>query len=25
MNPHQRLILQESWRALEDAGINPKA
>ena len=24
MNPHQRLILQESWKALEDAGINPK-
>ncbi|MCP4160489.1 MAG: SDR family NAD(P)-dependent oxidoreductase, partial [Deltaproteobacteria bacterium] len=23
MNPHQRLILQESWRALEDAGYNP--
>ena len=23
MNPHQRLILQESWKALEDAGINP--
>ncbi|HEY0837671.1 MAG TPA: SDR family NAD(P)-dependent oxidoreductase, partial [Azospirillum sp.] len=25
MNPHQRLILQESWRALEDAGYNPKS
>ncbi|BCH57154.1 SDR family NAD(P)-dependent oxidoreductase [Agrobacterium vitis] len=25
MNPHQRLILQESWKALEDAGHNPKA
>ena len=24
MNPHQRLILQESWKALEDAGYNPK-
>ncbi|MCP3924585.1 MAG: SDR family NAD(P)-dependent oxidoreductase [Desulfobacterales bacterium] len=23
MNPHQRLILQESWGALEDAGYNP--
>jgi acyl transferase domain-containing protein/acyl carrier protein/NAD(P)-dependent dehydrogenase (short-subunit alcohol dehydrogenase family)/SAM-dependent methyltransferase len=23
MNPHQRLILQESWKALEDAGIRP--
>ncbi|MEX3629148.1 MAG: SDR family NAD(P)-dependent oxidoreductase [Burkholderia sp.] len=23
MNPHQRLILQESWRALEDAGYDP--
>ena len=23
MNPHQRLILQESWRALEDAAIDP--
>ncbi|MCP3923114.1 MAG: SDR family NAD(P)-dependent oxidoreductase, partial [Desulfobacterales bacterium] len=23
MNPHQRMILQESWRALEDAGYNP--
>ncbi|CAM2011292.1 SDR family NAD(P)-dependent oxidoreductase [Acanthopleuribacter pedis] len=25
MNPHQRLILQESWKALEDAGRNPRA
>ncbi|MFC0711826.1 SDR family NAD(P)-dependent oxidoreductase [Azorhizophilus paspali] len=25
MNPHQRLILQESWKALEDAGYNPKS
>lgn len=25
MNPHQRLILQESWRSLEDAGYNPKS
>jgi polyketide synthase PksM len=25
MNPHQRLILQESWKALEDAGYNPRA
>ena len=24
MNPHQRLVLQESWKALEDAGYNPK-
>ncbi|MBW4478215.1 MAG: SDR family NAD(P)-dependent oxidoreductase [Tolypothrix brevis GSE-NOS-MK-07-07A] len=24
MNPHQRLILSESWKALEDAGYNPK-
>lgn len=24
MNPHQRLIIQECWRALEDAGYNPK-
>lgn len=24
MNPHQRLILQESWKALEDAGYNPR-
>lgn len=24
MSPHQRLILQESWKALEDAGYNPK-
>ncbi|MBT2288312.1 SDR family NAD(P)-dependent oxidoreductase [Paenibacillus albidus] len=23
MNPHQRLVLQESWKALEDAGYNP--
>ena len=25
MNPHQRLILQESWKGLEDAGYNPKS
>jgi acyl transferase domain-containing protein/aryl carrier-like protein/SAM-dependent methyltransferase len=25
MSPHQRLILQESWKALEDAGYNPKS
>jgi acyl transferase domain-containing protein/thioesterase domain-containing protein/acyl carrier protein/N-acetylglutamate synthase-like GNAT family acetyltransferase len=25
MNPHQRLILQEAWRGLEDAGYNPKS
>jgi acyl transferase domain-containing protein len=25
MNPHQRLVMQESWNALEDAGWNPKA
>ncbi|MDD5272602.1 MAG: type I polyketide synthase, partial [Methylovulum sp.] len=25
MHPHQRLILQESWKALEDAGYNPKS
>ena len=24
MNPHQRLILSESWKALEDTGYNPK-
>lgn len=24
MSPHQKLILQESWKALEDAGYNPK-
>jgi acyl transferase domain-containing protein/acyl-CoA synthetase (AMP-forming)/AMP-acid ligase II/acyl carrier protein/ubiquinone/menaquinone biosynthesis C-methylase UbiE len=24
MSPHQRLILQESWKALEDAGYNPR-
>ncbi|SKB12431.1 hypothetical protein PL11201_360002 [Planktothrix sp. PCC 11201] len=24
MNPHQRLIMSESWKALEDAGYNPK-
>ena len=24
MNPHQRLVMQESWNALEDAGIDPK-
>lgn len=25
MNPHQRLVMQESWNALEDAGYNPRA
>ena len=25
MNPHQRLVLLESWKALEDAGYNPKS
>lgn len=25
MNPHQRLVMQEGWNALEDAGYNPKA
>ncbi|MBL1100573.1 beta-ketoacyl synthase N-terminal-like domain-containing protein [Streptomyces coffeae] len=25
MNPHQRLLLQESWHALEDAGYDPTA
>jgi len=25
MNPHQRLILQESWKGLEDAGYNPRS
>ena len=25
MSPHQRLILQESWKSLEDAGYNPRA
>ena len=25
MNPHQRLILQETWRAFEDAGYNPRS
>jgi acyl transferase domain-containing protein/enoyl-CoA hydratase/carnithine racemase/acyl carrier protein/short-subunit dehydrogenase/SAM-dependent methyltransferase len=25
MNPHQRLVMQESWNAIEDAGYNPKA
>jgi rhizoxin synthesis polyketide synthase RhiC len=24
MNPHQRLVMQEGWKALEDAGIDPK-
>ena len=24
MNPHQRLVLQECWRSIEDAGYNPK-
>ncbi|MHA6907973.1 SDR family NAD(P)-dependent oxidoreductase [Ralstonia pseudosolanacearum] len=23
MTPHQRLVMQESWKALEDAGYNP--
>ncbi|OKP52620.1 polyketide synthase [Serratia marcescens] len=25
MSPHQRLVLQESWKALEDAGYDPKS
>ncbi len=25
MNPHQRLVLQESWKALENAGYDPKS
>ncbi|MEM7393970.1 MAG: beta-ketoacyl synthase N-terminal-like domain-containing protein, partial [Verrucomicrobiota bacterium] len=25
MSPHQRLILQEGWKGLEDAGYDPKA
>jgi acyl transferase domain-containing protein/NAD(P)-dependent dehydrogenase (short-subunit alcohol dehydrogenase family) len=25
MNPHQRLVMQEGWKAIEDAGYNPKA
>ncbi len=25
MNPHQRLVLQEGWKALEDAGYNPRS
>ena len=25
MNPHQRLVLQEGWRTIEDAGYNPRA
>ena len=25
MNPHQRLVLEESWKALEDAGYDPKS
>ncbi len=25
MNPHQRLVMQESWKALEDAGYDPKS
>ncbi|MEH6633776.1 MAG: SDR family NAD(P)-dependent oxidoreductase, partial [Halopseudomonas aestusnigri] len=24
MNPHQRLIMQEGWKAFEDAGVNPQ-
>ena len=25
MNPQQRLVLQEGWKAIEDAGYNPKS
>ena len=25
MSPHQRLILLEGWKSLEDAGCNPKS
>lgn len=25
MNPHQRLVLQEGWKAIENAGYNPKS
>ncbi|MGZ5615697.1 MAG: SDR family NAD(P)-dependent oxidoreductase, partial [Methylobacter sp.] len=25
MNPHQRLVMQEGWKALEDAGYDPTA
>ena len=25
MNPHQRLIMQEGWKGLEDAGYDPKS
>ncbi|MGZ5558019.1 MAG: SDR family NAD(P)-dependent oxidoreductase [Methylobacter sp.] len=25
MNPHQRLVMQEGWKALEDAGYDPNA
>ncbi|HEY8360395.1 MAG TPA: beta-ketoacyl synthase N-terminal-like domain-containing protein, partial [Ramlibacter sp.] len=25
MNPHQRLVMQESWRALEHAGLDPRS
>ncbi|HKP98487.1 MAG TPA: SDR family NAD(P)-dependent oxidoreductase [Fibrobacteria bacterium] len=24
MNPHQRLVMQESWKAIEDAGYDPR-
>jgi acyl transferase domain-containing protein/enoyl-CoA hydratase/carnithine racemase/NAD(P)-dependent dehydrogenase (short-subunit alcohol dehydrogenase family)/acyl carrier protein/phospholipid N-methyltransferase len=24
MNPHQRLVMQEGWNAIEDAGYNPR-
>ena len=24
MNPHQRLVMQEGWKAIEDAGYNPR-
>ena len=25
MNPHQRLVLQEGWKAIENSGYNPKS
>ncbi len=25
MNPHQRLLMQEGWKAIEDAGYNPRS
>ena len=25
MNPHQRLVMQEGWRALEDAAVDPRS